>query len=56
MKILNDFVRTTQPATYYRAGWRTLLRSGQAGPALVRGRHVDREPRHDSVTRGSMSE
>jgi pimeloyl-ACP methyl ester carboxylesterase len=32
-KIVHDFVRTTQPATYSRAKWRTLLRNGQIGPA-----------------------
>jgi pimeloyl-ACP methyl ester carboxylesterase len=31
-KIVHDFVRTTQPATYSRAKWRTLLRNGQVGP------------------------
>jgi pimeloyl-ACP methyl ester carboxylesterase len=29
VKIVNDFVRTTQPATYSRARWRRLLRNGQ---------------------------
>jgi pimeloyl-ACP methyl ester carboxylesterase len=28
VKILNDFVRTTQPATYSRARWRRLLQQG----------------------------
>ena len=32
VKILNDFVRTTQPATYHRGRWRTLLRNGQRPP------------------------
>lgn len=32
-KIVHDWVRTTQPATYSRAKWRTLLRNGQVGPA-----------------------
>jgi len=31
-KIVHDWVRTTQPAAYSRAKWRTLLRSGQTGP------------------------
>ncbi|WP_139983692.1 alpha/beta fold hydrolase [Nocardioides litoris] len=31
-KIVHDFIRTTQPATYSRAKWRTLLRNGQVGP------------------------
>lgn len=34
VKLLNDFVRSTQPATYHRGRWRALLRSGQA-PAAV---------------------
>ena len=33
VKIVHDWIRTTQPATYSRAKWRTLLRSGQVGPA-----------------------
>ena len=35
--ILDDWVRTTQPATYSRAKWRTLLRNGQVGPAVPAG-------------------
>ncbi len=39
-KIVHEFVRTTQPATYSRGRWRGLLRSGQVGPvsplAIVR--------------------
>ncbi|MFA6297579.1 MAG: alpha/beta fold hydrolase [Nocardioides sp.] len=31
-KIVHDFIRTTQPATYSRAKWRGLLRNGQVGP------------------------
>jgi pimeloyl-ACP methyl ester carboxylesterase len=34
-KIVNDFVRTTQPATYSRARWRRLLRDGQASTTQV---------------------
>ena len=30
VKLLNDFVRTTQPATYHRGRWRALLRNGAA--------------------------
>jgi pimeloyl-ACP methyl ester carboxylesterase len=37
-KILHDFIRTTRPATYSRAKWRTLLRNGQSGPASPVGR------------------
>jgi pimeloyl-ACP methyl ester carboxylesterase len=37
-KILHDFIRTTRPATYSRAKWRTLLRDGQSGPASPVGR------------------
>jgi len=28
VKILNDFIRTTQPAVYHRGRWRALLRTG----------------------------
>ncbi|MFL6002828.1 MAG: alpha/beta fold hydrolase [Nocardioides sp.] len=35
VKILNDFVRSTQPATYSRARWRRLLRNGQLDAAQV---------------------
>lgn len=31
-KILHEFIRSTQPATYSRAKWRNLLRNGQVGP------------------------
>jgi len=31
-KILNDFVRSTQPASYHRGRWRTLLRNGPLSP------------------------
>jgi pimeloyl-ACP methyl ester carboxylesterase len=33
VKILNDFVRTTRPATYSRARWRRLLQNGAHSPA-----------------------
>ena len=29
VKVLHDFVRTTQPATYSRARWRRLLQQGR---------------------------
>ena len=32
VRIVHDWIRTTQPATYSRAKWRTLLRNGQGGP------------------------
>jgi pimeloyl-ACP methyl ester carboxylesterase len=35
VKIVNDFVRSTQPATYSRARWRRLLRNGQVEPTQV---------------------
>lgn len=28
VKIMNDFIRTTQPATYHRGRWRNLLKNG----------------------------
>ena len=31
-RIVHEFIRTTQPATYSRARFRTLLKSGQASP------------------------
>ena len=37
-KILHDFIRTTRPATYSQAKWRTLLRNGQVGPVSPVGR------------------
>jgi pimeloyl-ACP methyl ester carboxylesterase len=33
VKILNDFVKTTRPATYSRARWRRLLQNGAHSPA-----------------------
>jgi hypothetical protein len=30
-KIVHEFIRTTQPATYSRARFRALLKSGQTG-------------------------
>jgi pimeloyl-ACP methyl ester carboxylesterase len=32
VKILQDFIRTTRPATYSRARWRRLLQRGDSGP------------------------
>jgi pimeloyl-ACP methyl ester carboxylesterase len=32
VKIVNDFVRTTQPATYHRGRWRALLKAGKQTP------------------------
>jgi len=32
VKILNDFVRSTQPASYHRGRWRQLLRNGPHSP------------------------
>ena len=34
-KIVNEFIRTSQPATYSRARFRNLLKNGQAGPVSV---------------------
>lgn len=31
-KILHDFIRSTQPASYHRGRWRTLLRNGPLAP------------------------
>jgi alpha-beta hydrolase superfamily lysophospholipase len=35
VKILNDFIRTTTPATYSRARWRRLLRQGSTPVASL---------------------
>ncbi len=32
VKIVQDFIRSTQPASYSRARWRRLLKDGQVGP------------------------
>jgi pimeloyl-ACP methyl ester carboxylesterase len=32
VKIVNDFIRTTQPASYHRGRWRALLKSGKQTP------------------------
>ena len=36
-KIVHEFIRTTQPATYSRGRFRALLKSGQAGPGPTDG-------------------
>ena len=36
VKIVNDFVRSTQPATYHRGRWRQLLRNGPGTPLAER--------------------
>ena len=35
VRLLNDFVRTTQPASYSRARWRSLLQRGETAPRPV---------------------
>ncbi|MGA9749734.1 MAG: alpha/beta fold hydrolase [Nocardioides sp.] len=32
VKIINDFIRTTQPAAYHRGRWRALLKAGKQAP------------------------
>jgi pimeloyl-ACP methyl ester carboxylesterase len=32
VKIVNDFIRTTRPATYHRGRWRALLKAGKQTP------------------------
>jgi pimeloyl-ACP methyl ester carboxylesterase len=32
VKIVNDFIRTTEPASYHRGRWRALLKSGKQAP------------------------
>jgi alpha-beta hydrolase superfamily lysophospholipase len=34
-KIVHEFIRTTQPATYSRARFRALLRNGQGAPRPI---------------------
>jgi pimeloyl-ACP methyl ester carboxylesterase len=36
VKLVNDFVRSTQPAAYHRGRWRQLLRNGPATPLTER--------------------
>lgn len=36
VKIVNDFIRSTQPASYHRGRWRQLLRNGPATPLSER--------------------
>jgi pimeloyl-ACP methyl ester carboxylesterase len=35
VKIVNDFIRTTEPAVYHRGRWRALLRAGRQTPLPV---------------------
>ena len=44
VKILNDFVRSTQPATYHRGRWRQLLRNGPGTPLSERRALADVMP------------
>ena len=41
VKILNDFIRTTQPATYHRGRWRSLLKNGPDSALTSRERVAD---------------
>jgi pimeloyl-ACP methyl ester carboxylesterase len=36
VKIINDFIRSTEPAVYHRARWRTLLKNGHAETLTAR--------------------
>ena len=36
VKLVNDFIRSTRPATYHRGRWRQLLRNGPAVPLTER--------------------
>jgi pimeloyl-ACP methyl ester carboxylesterase len=44
VKIVNDFVRSTQPATYHRGRWRQLLRNGPGTPLAERRALADVTP------------
>ena len=35
VKVVNDFIRATEPATYHRGRWRALLRAGQPVPVVA---------------------
>jgi pimeloyl-ACP methyl ester carboxylesterase len=37
VKIINDFIRSTQPASYHRGRWRQLLRNGPSTPLSEQG-------------------
>ena len=43
VKIVNDFVRTTQPATYHRGRWRALLKAGKQTPLPASVRSLQAE-------------
>jgi pimeloyl-ACP methyl ester carboxylesterase len=36
VKIMNDFIRSTEPATYHRGRWRSLLKNGPGGTPTPR--------------------
>jgi pimeloyl-ACP methyl ester carboxylesterase len=40
-KVVHEFIRSTQPATYSRARFRSLLKSGQASPQLASVTSID---------------
>jgi pimeloyl-ACP methyl ester carboxylesterase len=44
VKILNDFIRSTQPAAYHRGRWRQLLRNGPRTPLSERAELADVTP------------
>ena len=45
VKIVNDFIRTTRPATYHRGRWRELLRTARPPPLdRARRRSAERRP------------
>jgi pimeloyl-ACP methyl ester carboxylesterase len=53
VKIVNDFVRTTQPATYTRARWRRLLDAGpQVVPLQAEAGHFPVAPVHGPTVGG----
>jgi pimeloyl-ACP methyl ester carboxylesterase len=54
VKILTDFVRSTQPASYHRGRWRTLLRNAARSAGQVR-RAARRPCRRSRTARGSSA-
>jgi hypothetical protein len=41
VKIMNDFIRSTEPATYHRGRWRALLKNGPEATPTPRERVAD---------------
>jgi hypothetical protein len=44
VKLVDDFIRSTRPATYHRGRWRHLLRNGPAVPTTERAELAEVTP------------